>query len=202
MITRTVTRGAALLLAVTVTAALGVTVATAHGYTENPTSRGRWCQKGEVRGCGDIQYEPQSTEAPKGFPEAGPRDGHICSADHERFDAVDGPVTPAGNPWPATTLHADEPVTLTWYLTARHPTTQWRWFLTKPGWNPHHALTRADLDLDNPLTIDYGGQLPPKLVEFTVNRLPDRDGRHVMVGVWDVHDTPNAFYSCADVYFA
>ncbi len=28
-----------------------------------------------------------------------------------------------------------------------------------------------------------------------------KSGKHVILAVWDVHDTANAFYSCADVKF-
>lgn len=42
--------------------------ASGHGYTDLPISRQKLCQNGTVTNCGDIQWEPQSVEGPKGFP--------------------------------------------------------------------------------------------------------------------------------------
>ena len=54
--------------------------ASAHGYVEGPLSRSAACNVGLNTDCGSIVYEPQSLEAPKGFPNSGPADGHIASA--------------------------------------------------------------------------------------------------------------------------
>lgn len=45
--------------------------ASSHGYTDNPISRQKLCANGTVTGCGNIQWEPQSVEGPKGFPRPG-----------------------------------------------------------------------------------------------------------------------------------
>lgn len=54
-----------------------------HGFVEKPGSRAALCSP-DYRAlnvnCGDIMYEPQSLEAPKGFPQGGPIDGKIASA--------------------------------------------------------------------------------------------------------------------------
>jgi chitin-binding protein len=31
--------------------------------------------------------------------------------------------------------------------------------------------------------------------------LPQRTGRHILLAVWDIADTGNAFYQCSDVDF-
>lgn len=54
--------------------------ASAHGYVQSPGSRAYLCKTGANTNCGPIVYEPQSLEAPKGFPAAGPADGKIASA--------------------------------------------------------------------------------------------------------------------------
>ena len=65
--------------------ALALTVSTSippaygHGYTNAPISRAKHCANGTVQNCGQIQWEPQSTEGPKGFPGSGPADGTLCS---------------------------------------------------------------------------------------------------------------------------
>ena len=76
--------------------------ASGHGYTDLPVSRQKLCQNGTVTDCGDIQWEPQSVEGPKGFPGSGAADGSICSANNARFAQLDSPRTPSGGAWPAT----------------------------------------------------------------------------------------------------
>lgn len=55
----------------------------AHGFVEKPSSRAALCSQnyGALNlNCGNVMYEPQSLEAPKGFPDSGPIDGKIASA--------------------------------------------------------------------------------------------------------------------------
>ena len=55
----------------------------AHGFVEKPGSRSALCSPtyGALNvNCGSVMYEPQSLEAPKGFPQGGPVDGQIASA--------------------------------------------------------------------------------------------------------------------------
>ncbi len=42
-----------------------------HGYVKSPESRSYLCRKEVNTNCGQIQYEPQSLEGPKGFPQQG-----------------------------------------------------------------------------------------------------------------------------------
>lgn len=37
--------------------------------------------------------------------------------------------------------------TFKWYLTARHATANWQYFITKPDWNPNLPITREQLIL-------------------------------------------------------
>ncbi|MCG9766566.1 lytic polysaccharide monooxygenase, partial [Vibrio alginolyticus] len=66
--------------------------AAAHGYVSETNggvaaSRSALCKyptpdtNEKNNNCGAIQYEPQSVEGPDGFPETGPRDGKIASAE-------------------------------------------------------------------------------------------------------------------------
>ncbi|SEP49312.1 lytic polysaccharide monooxygenase auxiliary activity family 9 protein [Amycolatopsis saalfeldensis] len=173
-------------------------VAWGHGYTTAPPSRAYNCSIGAVGDCGDIQYEPQSTEGPKGFPEAGPADGQICSAGISRFAQLDDM---RGGTWPTSQLTSGGTYTFKWTLTAAHATTSFRYFVTKDGWDPTAPLTRAQLDLTPFLTVPYNGQQPPTSVAHTGTLPSGKSGRHMIVGVWDIADTGNAFYQCADVTF-
>src|SRR3954453_5005027 len=118
-------------LALAATAIAGLPLATAapalsHGYTQTPPSRSYRCAQHEVADCGDIQYEPQSVEGPKGFPQAGPADGHICSANHSEFAQLDDP---RGGTWPAATMTSGASYDFSWTFTAIHATTSFRYFI-------------------------------------------------------------------------
>lgn len=170
-------------------------VANAHGYTNSPPSRQALCANGTVQDCGAIQWEPQSVEGPGGFPEAGPQDGNICSGGNGRFHELDDP---RGGDWPTTDV--GQSVSIMWTNSARHATANWRYYVTKPGVDlSSHALKRSDFQLTPFLTVDGNGQQPPATVTHD-GTLPDgTHGKQVILGVWEVADTANAFYSCMDV---
>ncbi|WP_263250348.1 lytic polysaccharide monooxygenase auxiliary activity family 9 protein [Saccharopolyspora rosea] len=172
-------------------------VAQGHGWVQSPPSRQDACATGAVKDCGAIQYEPQSVEGPKGFPQAGPADGHICSAGHEPFQALDDP----SKQWPATKVQAGQDFQFTWKITAAHSTTSFRYFVTKDGYDPSKPLTRDQLEPAPFLQDDLGGKQPPSTYT-TSGKLPaGKSGRHLVLGVWDIADTGNAFYACSDVDF-
>ncbi|MEU5100033.1 lytic polysaccharide monooxygenase [Streptomyces sp. NPDC020996] len=175
--------------------------ASSHGYTDLPVSRQKLCQNGAVTGCGDIQWEPQSVEGPKGFPAAGPADGQICSGGNTRFAQLDSPRTPSGGAWPATKVTGGQSYTFRWQFTANHATTDFRYYVTRQGWNQDHNLSRSDLDTTPFLTVPYGGQRPPSTLSHSGTLPSGLSGHHVILAVWTVADTGNAFYACSDVTF-
>jgi chitin-binding protein len=175
--------------------------ASGHGYTDLPISRQKLCQNGTVTNCGSIQWEPQSVEGPKGFPASGPADGQICNGGVSHFSQLSAPRTPSGGAWPATQVTGGQDYTFRWQFTAMHATTDFKYYITKPGWNQNHNLSRSDLNLTPFFTVPYNGQRPPQTLSHT-GRLPSGlSGRHVIVAVWTIADTANAFYACSDVTF-
>ncbi|MFE3493540.1 lytic polysaccharide monooxygenase [Streptomyces sp. NPDC059175] len=184
-------------LAVAGASLLATGSASGHGYTESPISRQKLCATGTVTNCGEIQWEPQSVEGPKGFPLAGPSDGTICAGGNSRFAQLDDP---RGGAWPATHLTAGAGHTFRWQFTAPHATTDFRYYITRNGWHPDQPLTRAALDPQPFLTVPYHGRRPPYALAHT-GTLPVKSGRHLILAVWTVHDTGNAFYACSDVLF-
>ena len=170
----------------------------AHGYTTNPPSRSYRCSTGEVTDCGAIQYEPQSVEGSKGFPDAGPPDGKICAAGNDKWAPLDDP---RGGDWPAQKVTAGQGYTFAWHFTARHATTSFRFFITKNGWDPTKPLTRADLESQPFLSVDFGGKRPTGDWSQQGTMPTGHTGRALILAVWDIADTGNAFYSCADVDF-
>jgi chitin-binding protein len=124
-----------------VAAALLVTAspASAHGYISSPPSRQAMCAQGRVANCGEIVYEPQSVEGPKGLTS--------CSGGNSRFAELDDP----NKGWPATSV--GNTVTFTWVFTARHATTNFEYFV---------GGTRI-------ANIDGGNRQPDATVSHTVS---------------------------------
>ncbi|WIM93692.1 lytic polysaccharide monooxygenase [Actinoplanes oblitus] len=94
---------------------VAVAPASAHGYISSPPSRQANCASGAVSGCGDIVYEPQSVEAPKGSTQ--------CNGGGSRFTELND----NSKSWPAATVGQN--VTFNWVLTARHSTATWEYFI-------------------------------------------------------------------------
>jgi chitin-binding protein len=175
--------------------------ASSHGYTDLPISRQKLCQNGTVANCGSIQWEPQSVEGPKGFPASGPADGQICNAGLSQFSQLSAPRTPLGAAWPATRVTGGQSYTFRWQFTAMHATTDFKYYVTRAGWNQNHNLARSDLNLTPFLTVPYNGQRPPSTLSHSGTLPSGLSGRHVIVAVWTIADTANAFYACSDVTF-
>ncbi|WHT16932.1 lytic polysaccharide monooxygenase [Crossiella sp. CA-258035] len=94
--------------------ALPATEASAHGYISNPPSRQAQCAAGTVS-CGDIKYEPQSVEGPKGL--------RNCHGNVGRFAELNND----SKGWRATSVGRN--VTFNWRLTARHRTSTWEYYV-------------------------------------------------------------------------
>ncbi|ROV61480.1 N-acetylglucosamine-binding protein GbpA [Vibrio ponticus] len=146
--------------------------------------------------CGAIQYEPQSVEGPEGFPEAGPADGKIASAQSALATALDEQTADRWVKRPITAgMQSFE-----WTFTANHVTRDWKYYITKTDWNSNQVLSRDSFDL-NPFCVIEGNMVqPPKQVSHECN-VPEREGYHVILAVWDVGDTAAAFYNVIDVKF-
>ncbi|MEU3227367.1 lytic polysaccharide monooxygenase [Streptomyces sp. NPDC006976] len=102
--------GVAPLLAV----ALPAATASAHGYVSNPPSRQAQCASGVVD-CGQIKYEPQSVEGPKGL--------MSCSGGNAQFAELDND----NKGWKATSVGSS--TDFSWTLTARHATSTWQYYI-------------------------------------------------------------------------
>ncbi|GHE24480.1 MULTISPECIES: lytic polysaccharide monooxygenase auxiliary activity family 9 protein [Streptomyces] len=189
---------AAVALGVTAASLFATSTANSHGYTDSPISRQKLCANGTVTNCGNIQWEPQSVEGLKGFPGAGPADGTICAGGNSQFAQLDDP---RGGAWPATRVTAGQSYTFRWQFTARHRTTDFRYYITKNGWNPNSKLTRSQLDPQPFLTVPYNNQQPPSTLSHSGTIPAGKTGKHLILAVWTVADTANAFYACSDVQF-
>ena len=88
--------------------------ASAHGYISDPASRQAQCAAGVVE-CGDIKYEPQSVEGPKGLTS--------CSGGNERFAELDDD----SKGWEVADVGSS--TTFNWDLTAQHATSTWEYYV-------------------------------------------------------------------------
>ncbi|WP_345828050.1 lytic polysaccharide monooxygenase [Erwinia sp. HDF1-3R] len=196
-------------IAIAIASLVVSSAAWSHGFVMDPPSRALLCDKitmhnpgyaGEKnKNCGNIQYEPQSLEAPKGYPASGPKDGQIGSANNTRGPELDA----AGKDrWVKTEISAGKNQ-FHWYFTAPHPTTKYEYFITKNNWNPEQPLTRASFENKPFCTIQADGSRPGAGASVThICDVPEREGYQEILAVWTVDDTSNAFYNVIDVEFA
>jgi predicted carbohydrate-binding protein with CBM5 and CBM33 domain len=173
----------------------------AHGYVQKPISRGYQAAlekntlgwTGAFNKYGKVIDDPQSLEAEQGYPSKGPADGRIASAD----GAVDDFImdTQTSSFWKKQTIYTGSN-SFTWNYTADHPTTKWHYYITKNGWNPNKPLTRSSFELIG--TVSGNGQSSSKKPTHQITIPSNRVGYHVILAVWDVADTDNAFYNVID----
>ncbi|QYC38816.1 GlcNAc-binding protein A precursor [Nonomuraea coxensis DSM 45129] len=113
--------------------------ALAHGYVNSPPSRQANCAAGKVPDCGNIVYEPQSVEGPKGL--------RTCNAGLAQFAQLNDD----SKPWPVASVGTT--VTFTWTFTARHATANYQYYI---------GSTKV-------AEFSGGNQQPPATVSHTVN---------------------------------
>ncbi|WIV17717.1 lytic polysaccharide monooxygenase [Paenibacillus polygoni] len=169
-------------------------IASAHGYLNSPQSRAFLCKQGQNTGCGNVQYEPQSLEAKGNFPAAGPADGQISGAGIFPEMNEQSPTR-----WKKVDMNTGSN-TFNWTLTAAHATKEWKYYITKPGWDQSKPITRSNIELF--CKIDDGGKRPDFTVTHTCDIPSDRSGYHIILAVWEISDTGNAFYNTIDANIA
>jgi chitin-binding protein len=123
------------LAAMSITSGLAVgsfalaTPAFSHGYVDGPKSRALLCKEQVNINCGSVVFEPQSLEYLKGFPQTGPADGKIASANGQ----FGGLLDQQSSTRLAKTDITTGPLLMDWTYTAAHSTSGWSYYMTKPG---------------------------------------------------------------------
>ncbi|TBX30575.1 chitin-binding protein [Enterococcus durans] len=164
----------------------------AHGYVTSPGSRAYFgtAAAGNLnQNVGRAQWEPQSIEAPKNTF----IDGKLASAGVTGFEPLDEQTATR---WHKSVINPGN-LTISWNLTVQHRTSTWDYYITKTGWNPNTPLKISDFELI--AQIDDKATVPPKIVNQTITVPQDRKGYHVILAVWNISDTTNAFYQAIDV---
>lgn len=147
----------------------------AHGYITMPASRNLLCKQGGNSACGAIQWEPQSLEAPSGFPAQGPADGVIASAALLQFSELNEQTS---SRWTKRAIKAG-PNNFSWQFTANHASRNWRYYIIRADWNPNQKLTRAAFDLTPFCTVNGNNVQPPMQVTHACNVVMFGDGGNV-----------------------
>lgn len=164
----------------------------AHGYVTSPGSRAYFgtAAAGNLnQNVGRAQWEPQSIEVPKNTF----IDGKLASAGVTGFEPLDEQTATR---WHKSVINPGN-LTISWNLTVQHRTSTWDYYITKTGWNPNTPLKISDFELI--AQIDDKATVPPKIVNQTITVPQDRKGYHVILAVWNISDTTNAFYQAIDV---
>jgi len=96
---------------------------------------------------------------------------------------------------------------ITWFFTAPHRTSYFRYYITRTGWDPNSPLTYDSFEYLG--TFDYWpGPLweapRPSMagVTHTVNIPSDRTGYHVIFAEWNIADSGASFFRVKDVYIS
>ncbi|MEU5881674.1 lytic polysaccharide monooxygenase [Spirillospora sp. NPDC047279] len=167
-------------------------------YQENPESpRSAACKAAVAAGGPQAFYDWNGIR----IGDAGGRhrqripDGRLCSAGNAAFKGLDL----ARADWPATRLTSGASYTFRFKATARHRG-GFQLYITRNGYNPAKPLRWSDLERApflskaDPAVRNGAYTLP--------GRLPaGKTGRHLIYGIWQRSDSPEAFYSCSDVIF-
>ena len=199
-----------------------------HGRVTSPSSRGAvaveqgllgtW-QVNEMEGGKNFPSltegpfpAPYETDSISGTP---PADGHILSGgrtddrdcvnftNEEMSKKLNRPFT-----WPLLNVDPGQTFKVTWEYAAPHVTRGYQWFITKDGWDPQQRISRAQLEAQ-PFFEDFYTQVPyynhsdemKARVNHEVKLPANKKGHHVIVLMWIVADTGNAFYQAFDVDF-
>ena len=180
---------------------------TVDAHADVTISRGRKCREGLNTGCGQIQYEPWSLEYTKGYPGSGPPDGQLGAAGHPRAPGTGGTpgidFTPlnaqTSDRWHKTPASAGSQIQFVWRYNAVHRSNGYKYFITRNGWNQNAPLTRASFESTPFCSVPGNGSMPPTLVTNTCTIPSDRSGYHIVMAIWEVADTSEAFYNMIDL---
>lgn len=191
---------------------------TRHGHVFSPASRAWFAWEEGLIDNGQLNQR----EAGKFFPavQSGltdvvastdsanatpPKDGKIASANQGNAEFLDAP----GSHWKKHAVLSSELLTISWAYSAVHTTRRWNYFITREGWDPSLPLSRAQFESQPFFKVElteqpywsHGAALTPP--EPTVHdvMLPQRQGYHVLLAVWEVANTGNAFYHVIDLDF-
>lgn len=123
-------------------------------------------------------------------------DGRLCSAGMTKYAAFDQPRLD----WARTVLPASGTYTFLFAAYVPHNIGYFELYVTRAGYDPLQPLKWSDLEatpflrVDNPPVVNGNYQLSGQLPA-------GKSGHHLIYAIWQRMDSPEAFYSCSDVWF-
>ncbi|MEU9115669.1 lytic polysaccharide monooxygenase auxiliary activity family 9 protein [Streptomyces sp. NPDC048483] len=134
-----------------------------------------------------------------------PEDGRIASAGHDFAALLDEPR----NDWKTQSVSSGQRLDIAWYSGTAHRTRRWNYFLTKEGWDPGERLSRGQFEAEpfhaEQLTCQpfwsCDSLIPEEPTTHTLLMPRRADGYQVLLAVWEIADTPNAFYQVIDLEY-
>ncbi|TWR98212.1 lytic polysaccharide monooxygenase [Pseudomonas saxonica] len=189
-----------------------------HGHVFSPASRAYFAWE-----AGDLETgQLNQRESGKFFPArveklqdayapsdvvnfAPPPDGKIASANQGNGEFLDK----AGTHWQKHEVRGGEVLDISWNFSAAHTTRRWNYFITKPEWDPQKVLARDQFEPEPFYTVqinlkpywEHGDAMMPSSPTTHEVPLPLREGYHVLLAVWEVANSGNAFYHILDLDF-
>ncbi|MCP3475851.1 lytic polysaccharide monooxygenase [Bradyrhizobium sp. CCGUVB1N3] len=196
----------------------------AQGRLTEPASRVVLCAEHRNMDCPIDLWRANAMEGGKFFPAtkgglldpiaptdvqnaAPPADGHIAGSGVRGDVPLLDEQTPTR--WEKIRLHSGAKQKFKWEYDAPHLTRRWNYFITRADWNPSSPLTRAQFEVKPFCTIQNGGQpfwdpnanLMPTAPTVHMCELPRRTGYQVILAVWELANSPMAFYQIVDATF-
>lgn len=110
--------------------------------------------------------------------------------------------------WYKHAVKSGQKITITWTFSAKHKTRRYNYFITKQNWNTQSKLTREQFESSPFVSFENkcrpywscNDLIPTDPTEHTFT-LPIRSKYQVLLAVWEVADTGNAFYQVIDLLF-
>jgi len=182
----------------------------AHGTLSKPSSRVYSCYQGNpenptnpacaaAKAIGGAQpfydWAGINQAAANGNHQAVVPDGELCSGGNSKYRGLDL----SRSDWQTTPIRGDARgrYTFEYKAPAPHATRDWKFYVTREGWQPGSPLRWADLEEFCTLgNVPLSGH-----VYHLYCPLPKRTGQHVIYNTWQRSDSAEAFYTCADVRF-
>lgn len=167
----------------------------AHGFVVSSRADSCGTLAGLNDDCGVVSGLPQYVLGVGRFPGSGPVDGQLASAEIPDFAELDVQNDSRWYKHDITT----GPIEFLWGISISHPTTEFRYFITKPNWNPNITLRRSSFDLTPFCTVIVNKEVIPNVARHNCSIPSGYSGYHVIYATWDTTSESLAFYQVLDV---
>ena len=167
----------------------------AHGLVVNSRAHSCSIDPELNSNCGVVSGLPQYVLGDGRFPESGPIDGKLASAEIVDFAELD---VQNDSRWYKHNITTGA-IEFIWGISISHPTTEFNYYITKPNWNPNTLLTRNSFNLIPFCSVPVNQDVIPN-VAFHHCTIPlDYSGYHVIYATWDTTSESLGFYQVMDV---